>query len=50
MKLKYVNYLKSKHKKEMKRIYLKAFPKSERFPFWILKFAQKKITLNLWKL
>lgn len=42
MKLKYVNYLKSKHKKEMKRIYLKAFPKSERFPFWILKICSKE--------
>lgn len=42
MKLKYVNYLRSKHKKEMKRIYLKAFPKSERFPFWILKNCSKE--------
>lgn len=41
-KLNYVKYLKSKHKTEMKRIYLKAFPESERFPFWILKHCSKE--------
>ena len=37
-----------KYKKDIKNLYLKAFPKNERFPFWILKHSIKKgkATLN----
>ena len=37
-----------KYKKEIKNLYLQAFPKEERFPFWILKHSRKKgkATLN----
>lgn len=42
MKIKYIDYLISKEKKEIKNIYLNAFPKNERFPFWILKHCSKE--------
>ena len=40
MNLKYVDYL--KYKRNIKNVYLEAFPKKERFPFWILKHSVKK--------
>ncbi len=42
MKLEYIEYFKSKHKSEIKKLYIKSFPKSERFPFWILKQCSKQ--------
>ena len=46
MNLKYITY--PKYKKEIKHVYLEAFPKEERFPFWIIKHSIKKgkSTLN----
>lgn len=46
MELKYVSY--PKYKKNIKNLYLEAFPRKERFPFWILKHSIKKgkATLN----
>ncbi len=41
MKLEYIEYLKSKHKSKIKKLYRYSFPKSERFPFWILKKCSK---------
>lgn len=40
MNLKYLNY--SKYKNEVKELYHKAFPKIERFPFWILEYTSKE--------
>ena len=40
MDLKYLSY--PKHKENIKNLYLEAFPKKERFPFWILKHSIKK--------
>ncbi len=42
MNLKYINYFASKHKNEIKNIYLNSFQKDERFPFWILKHCSKE--------
>lgn len=42
MKLKYIDYFKYKNKNEVKKIYINSFPKSERFPFWILKHCSKE--------
>ena len=46
MNLTYVNY--QKYQNKIKNIYYKAFPRIERFPFWILKYTAKenKSTLN----
>ena len=46
MELKYVSY--PKYRKKIKNLYLEAFPRKERFPFWILKHSIKKgkATLN----
>lgn len=41
MNLEHIAYLKSEHKNRMKRLYIHSFPKSERFPFWILKQCSK---------
>jgi hypothetical protein len=41
MNLKYVDYLESKQKNRIKRLYLNSFPKDERFPFCILKHSIK---------
>lgn len=40
MKLKYNNYF--KYKNEVEDLYLSAFPKHERFPFWILEECSKE--------
>lgn len=40
MNLKYIEYSK-KYKNEIKKLYIHSFPKSERFPFWILKECSK---------
>jgi len=42
MKLKYIDYFELKNKKYVKKIYINSFPKSERFPFWILKNCSKE--------
>ena len=42
MNLKYVDYFKSNNKDDSKRIYIESFPKSERFPFWMLKNCAKE--------
>ena len=42
MNLEYVDYFKSNNKDEIKRIYIESFPKSERFPFWMLKNCAKE--------
>ena len=46
MNFEYISY--PEYKKDIKNLYLKAFPKNERFPFWILKHSTKKgkATLN----
>lgn len=46
MTLKYESY--PKYKENIKKLYLEAFPKKERFPFWVLKHSIKKgkATLN----
>lgn len=46
MNIKYIDY--PSYKKEIKELYYEAFPKKERFPFWILKHSikQGKTTLN----
>lgn len=36
MNLKYIDYFESRNKLKIRRIYNQSFPKSERFPFWIL--------------
>ena len=36
MNLKYIDYFKSDYKNYIKKIYTDSFPKSERFPFWVL--------------
>lgn len=41
MSLKYIEYSKNKYKNEIKKLYIHSFPKSERFPFWILKECSK---------
>ncbi|MBR1376589.1 MAG: GNAT family N-acetyltransferase [Bacilli bacterium] len=41
MNLKYIDCNKSKYKDEIRNLYLNAFPKEERFPFWILKHSIK---------
>lgn len=40
MNFEYVSY--PEYKKDIKNLYLQAFPKNERFPFWILKHSIKK--------
>ena len=40
MQLNYLNYFKYKDKVE--KLYLKSFPKEERFPFWILEECSKE--------
>ena len=40
MNFEYISY--PEYKKDIKNLYLKAFPKNERFPFWILKHSRKK--------
>lgn len=42
MNLKYIDYLVSKHKDKIKKLYMNSFPKDERFPFWILKHCSKE--------
>ena len=46
MDLEYVEY--PEYKKKIKKLYKEAFPKNERFPFWILKHSIKsdKSTIN----
>lgn len=46
MNIKYTSY--PKYRTEIKKLYFEAFPKKERFPFWILKHSIKKgkSTLN----
>lgn len=48
MDLMYIDYYKFRYKDKMKQLYTKAFPKDERFPFWILKHSTKneKCILN----
>ena len=40
MNIKYIVY--PKYKEKIKSLYFEAFPKNERFPFWILKHSIKK--------
>ena len=40
MNFEYVSY--PKYKENIKKLYLEAFPKNERFPFWILKHSIKR--------
>ncbi len=40
MNFKYISY--PEYKENIKNLYLEAFPKNERFPFWILKHSIKK--------
>lgn len=40
MNFEYISY--PEYKKDIKNLYLKAFPKNERFPFWILRHSIKK--------
>ena len=42
MSLTYTNYFNSNYKRQIKQLYIKCFPKNERFPFWILKRCSKK--------
>ena len=42
MNFKYINYYESKNKNKIKKLYLNAFPKEERFPFQILKYRSKQ--------
>lgn len=42
MKLKYMKYSNSMYKTNAKKLYIKSFPKEERFPFWILKKCSKE--------
>lgn len=42
MNFKYINYYESKNKNKIKKLYLNAFPKEERFPFQILKYCSKQ--------
>lgn len=42
MNLKYIDYFVNENKNEIKKIYMNSFPKSERFPFWILKHCSKE--------
>lgn len=42
MNLKYIDYLASKNKNEIKKIYVNSFHKDERFPFWLLKRCSKE--------
>ena len=37
----YVDYFKYKYKNKVKKIYIKSFPRNERFPFGILKYCSK---------
>ena len=37
----YVDYFKYKYKNKVKKIYIKSFPRNERFPFGILKYCYK---------
>ena len=37
MNLQFISY--PKYKKKIKKLYLRAFPKKERFPFWVLKHS-----------
>ncbi len=43
--IKYITY--PKHKEKIKSLYFEAFPKKERFPFWILKHSIKHGKSNL---
>ena len=45
MNFKYINYL--KYKDELEKLYLSAFPKEERFPFWILEECSKEDNSDL---
>ena len=40
--LNYIDYFRSNHKKEIKKIYINSFPRDERFPFWLLKYCSKE--------
>ena len=42
MELKYISYNKSKHKNDIKKMYINSFMKAERFPFWLLKYCSKE--------
>lgn len=42
MDLKHINYFESKYKNKLKKLYIEAFPKNERFSFWILKHCAKQ--------
>ncbi|MCI8833473.1 MAG: GNAT family N-acetyltransferase [Clostridia bacterium] len=42
MSLNYIDYFRSNHKKEIKKIYINSFPRDERFPFWLLKYCSKE--------
>lgn len=42
MNFKYIDYFASKHKNEIKKLYMNSFPKNERFPFWLLKHCSKE--------
>lgn len=41
MNLNYIDYVKSNRKNEIKKIFVNSFPKSERFPFFILRRCSK---------
>lgn len=42
MNLKYIKYSESKYKTEIKQLYTHSFPKSERFPYFLLKHCSKE--------
>lgn len=42
MNLEHIDYFKSGHRNQAKRLYINSFPKEERFPFWILKSCAKE--------
>lgn len=42
MNFKYLDYFKTKNKTDIKKIYIKSFPKNERFSFWMLKKCAKE--------
>ena len=41
MDLEYVNFLSSKSKNRIKSLYIKSFPKEERYPFWVLSLCAR---------
>lgn len=45
--MKYKSYFDCQYQKEIKEIYERAFPKSEKFPFWVLKQCAKEYNVCL---